>query len=93
MPYSSTSLAILRLMRDKHKFLLRGDRSHGCEIRYNLVTKHREDRSALSLIPLQRAGLIEFVSEPLDPKRYYIVRMTKKGIEFLEENDIHAQKT
>lgn len=93
MPYSATSLAILRSMRDKHKFLLRGDRSHGCEIRYNLITKQREDRSALSLIPLERAGLIEFVSEPLDPKRYYIGRMTKKGIEFLEENDIHAQKT
>ena len=92
MPYSATSLAILRSMRDKHKFLLRGDRSHGCEIRYNLVTKQREDRSALSLIPLERAGLIEFVSVPLDPKRYYIARMTKKGIEFLKENDIHAQK-
>ncbi len=88
MPYSATSLAILRSMRDESKFLLRGDRSHGC----NPVTKQREDRSARSLIPLERAGLIEFVSEPLDPRRYYSVKMTRKGIEFLEGNDIPAQK-
>ena len=92
MPYSATSLAILRSMRDEHKFMLRGDRSHGCQIRYSPVTKQRQDRSALSLIPLERAGLIEFVSEPLDPKRYYSVKLTKKGIGFLENNDIPARK-
>lgn len=87
MPYSASSLAILRTMRDKNSYLLRGDRSHGCQVRYNAVTKKREDRTALSLIPLERAGLIEFATEPLDPIRYYSVRMTQKGQDFLEEND------
>jgi len=68
MPYSAASLAILRSMREEHKFLLRGDRSHGCQIRYNPLTKQRQDRSALSLIPLERAGLIEFVSDPESPR-------------------------
>ena len=92
MPYSATSLAILRSVRDKKKFLLRGDRSHGCEVRYNPATKQREDRTALSLIPLERAGLIKFESEPLNPNRYYSVRITKKGMELLEVKDDLAQK-
>lgn len=92
MPYSATSQAILRAMNDGRKFLLRGDRSHGCQIRYNPTTKQREDRTALSLIPLERAGLIEFESEPLNPNRYYSVKITKKGLEHLAENDATAQK-
>jgi len=91
MPYSATSLSILRSMRDGSKYLIRGDRSHGCKIRYNLVTKQREDRTALSLIPLERAGLIEFSSEPLTPKRYYRVKITSKGQKFLDENDSPIQ--
>jgi len=74
-------------MREGSRFLLRGDKSHGCQIRYNLVTKKREDRTALSLIPLERAGLIEFEAEPLNPKRYYSVKMTEKGIKFLDGID------
>ena len=87
MPYSAASLSILCSMRDKGKYLLRGDRSHGFQIRYNPSTKQREDRSALSLIPLERAGLIAFESEPLDPKRYYSVRMTEKGQDYLKESE------
>lgn len=86
MPYSATSLSVLRSLRDGGKFLLRGDRSHGCQIRYNAITKQREDRSALSLIPLERAGLIEFVSDPIDPVRYYGVKITIMGYAFLNEN-------
>ncbi len=92
MPYSATSLAILRAMRDKSKFLLRGDRSHGCQVRYNPVTKQREDRTALSLIPLERAGLIAFESEPLNPKRYYGVKITHEGMAFLEQTDARDVK-
>ncbi|WP_128602817.1 hypothetical protein [Pantoea wallisii] len=87
MPYSATSLAILRSMRDGARFLLRGDKSHGCQVRYNPDTKLREDRTALSLIPLERGGLIEFEREPVNPKRYYSVKMTKKGMAFLYESD------
>ena len=92
MPYSATSLTILRAMRDGNRFLLRGDRSHACKVMYNPVTKQREDRTTLSIIPLERAGLIAFESEPLTPGRYYTVKMTKKGIEWLDENDPVAQK-
>jgi len=92
MPYSATSLAILRSMRDGHRYLLRGDKCHGCQVRYSPATKQREDRSALSLIPLERAGLIEFESEPLNPKRYYSVKLTKKGRDYLDENDALAQE-
>lgn len=92
MPYSATSLKVLRAMRDGNKFLLRGDRSHACQVRYNPVTKKREDRTALSVIPLERAGLIEFEFEPLTPGRYYSVKITKKGIDWLDENDPVAQK-
>jgi len=74
-------------MRGKHKFLLRGDRSHGCQVRYDPVSKQRADRTALSLIPLERAGLIEFDTEPLDPNRYYSVKLTNKGIALLERSD------
>lgn len=93
MPYSATSLTILRAMRDGNKFLLRGDRSHACQVRYNPVTKQREDRTTLSLIPLERAGLIKFESEPLNPNRYYSVKITKKGMELMEEKDDSAQKS
>jgi hypothetical protein len=86
MPFSATSLAILLAMRDGTKFLLRGDRSHGCQIKYNPVTKQRDDRTALSLIPLERAGLIAFESEPVTPGRYYSVKMTEMGLEWLNEN-------
>lgn len=87
MPYSTTSLAIVRAMRDGSKFLLRGDKSHACQIRYNPVTNQRKDRTTLSVIPLERAGLIAFDSEPLSPRRYYSVEITKNGIEWLNEND------
>ncbi|MRT24997.1 hypothetical protein GJV14_13705 [Enterobacteriaceae bacterium RIT697] len=86
MPFSATSLAILLAMRDGDKFLLRGDRSHGCQIKYNPVTKQRDDRTALSLIPLERAGLIAFESEPVTSGRYYSVKMTTKGMAWLDEN-------
>ena len=87
MPYSAASLSILCSVRDKGKFLLREDRSHGFQIRYHPATNKREDRSVLSLIPLERAGLIEFDSDPLDPKRYFSVRLTDKGLDYLNESD------
>lgn len=92
MPYSATSQAILRAMRDGSKFLLRGDRTHGCKVRYNPVSKQREDRTALGLIPLERAGLIEFEAEPFDPNRYYSVQISKKGMMFLDENGDRERK-
>lgn len=88
MPYSAASLTILRSMQEKAKYMLRGDKSHGFQIRYNSVTKKREDRTALSLIPLEREGLIKFESEPLDPLKYYNVVITVKGTKLLEENDL-----
>ncbi|MGJ0191637.1 hypothetical protein ACR6A7_04745 [Pantoea sp. RRHST58] len=87
MPYSAKSLAILRAMRGGDKFLLRGDRSHGCQIRYHPVTKQREDRTALSLIPLEKAGFVNFDATSINPARYYSVTITEKGMQFLEEND------
>lgn len=93
MPYSVTPLTVLRAMREGNRFLLRGDRSHACQVRYNPVTKQREDRTALSVIRLERAGLIAFDSEPLTPDRYYSVKMTKKGMVWLDENDSVAQNS
>lgn len=92
MPFSVTSLAILRSMREGGRYLLRGDKTHGCQVMYNPVTKQREDRTALSLIPLERAGLIEFECDPINPKRYYSVKMTSKGMAFLDENYGSAKK-
>lgn len=88
MPYSEASLSILRAMRDGSRFLLRGDRSHACQVRYHPVSGQRQDRTALSVIPLERAGLVKFESEPLTPGRYYSVKMTEKGIEWLDGQDI-----
>lgn len=92
MPYSATSLAILRSMRDGVKFLLRGDRTHGCQVRYHPISKLREDRTAQILLPLEKAGMIEFASEPLKARRYYAVKITNKGTKFLEESALTCSR-
>lgn len=66
---------------------MRGDRSHECQVRYNSATGQREDRTALSLIPLERAGMIEYESQPVNPVRYYSVKISEKGIAFPDEYD------
>lgn len=80
MPVSRAQLITLRRMRNGTRYMMRGDKAGGVEVRYVTGTMDRDDVNCRSLAPLMRSGLIRFRSKPTDMTRYYEVELTLQGV-------------
>ncbi|MBM0748974.1 hypothetical protein JJB79_16405 [Pantoea eucrina] len=80
MPVSRAQLFTLRRMRNGTRYMMRGDKGYGIEVRYDVATGNRDDVSCRSLAPLMRSGLIRFKTKPTDMTRYYEVELTPQGV-------------
>lgn len=92
MRLSKESLKALENLAKGTRFMLRGDMTHGFEIRYDPVNARRSDKTCRSLPKMKRAGWIEFATPPLNHHRYYNVKLTPAGTEILnihKENPMH----
>ncbi|EPF0317281.1 hypothetical protein ACSN7O_004687 [Enterobacter chuandaensis] len=77
---------VITLLRDigaGGRYLLRGDRTHGFQVRYHKKSTERNDKTLRGLPFLVSSGWIEFACEPGDPFRYYRVRLTARARAFL----------
>lgn len=80
MPVSREQLFTLRRMRSGTRYMMRGDKAYGIEVRYDLQTRNRDDINCRSLAPLMRSGHIGFSQKPTDMTRYYEVQLTPQGV-------------
>lgn len=79
MIISQEKMIVLHRMQTGTRFLLRGDKAMGYEVRHDIKTRKLREVNCRSLAPLIRDGLVEFVFYPTDITRYYEVRLTEAG--------------
>ncbi|EPF0317385.1 hypothetical protein ACSN7O_004822 [Enterobacter chuandaensis] len=87
IPPSAGLIALLRDIGASGRYLLRGDRTHGFQVRYHKKSMERNDKTLQGLPFLACSSWIEFACEPLDPFRYYRVRLTARARVFLWEHE------
>lgn len=78
------SIALRRMLKGE-KYLLRGDKAIGLEVRRDDKTCKLKQVNCRSLAPLLREGLVEFAFMPTDITRYYEVRLTEAGERLVKE--------
>ncbi|MFT4273906.1 MAG: hypothetical protein QM578_23125 [Pantoea sp.] len=78
------SNALQRMLKGA-KYLLRGDKAIGLEVRRDDKTRKLKEVNCRSLAPLLRDGLVEFAYLPTDITRYYEVRLTEAGERLVRE--------
>ncbi len=85
MIISQEKMIVLHRMQKGTKFLLRGDKAMGYEVRHDIRSHKHREVNCRSLAPLIRDGLVEFVFYPTDITRYYEVRLTEEGLRLVSE--------